>query len=138
MGVKEFLRSVRRERLEIERMAERIQEKESALLPAAIRYDIDRVQSTPSDPMFEVVADIERYKKTLLKRYRRLIQRKEKAARMIDTLEDSRHRQVLQLYILDGLSMVGAADKMGYTDRAAYMFYAEALRILSVNFSNTI
>lgn len=135
MRVKDFFKAIRRERRELERMAERVREAEIELLPKAIRYDLDKVQTSPGDPMFAVAAEAEQYRKAMLKMYRRLLERKTKAAQMIETLEDSRHRQVLQLYVLDGLSMIQTADAMGYTSRAAYGFYSEGLRILQNHFS---
>lgn len=134
MGAKEFFKAIRREQKELERMAERLKEAESALLPQAIRYDLDRVQTTPTDPLYGSVEEIEKYSRILRKMYRRLLSRMTKAARMIATLQDTRHRQVLELYVLDGLSMIETADKMGYTPRAVYGFYSEALRILDKSF----
>lgn len=134
MSTKEFFKSVRREQKELERMAERVKEAESALLPQAIRYDMDRVQTSPTDPMIKGAEEIDRYTRILRKMYRRLLSRMARAAQMISTLQDTRHRQVLELYVLDGLTMIETADKMGYTPRAAYGFYSEALRILDKTF----
>jgi hypothetical protein len=133
--IKEFFKAIRRERRELERMAERVREAEIELLPKAIRYDLNKVQSSPGDPMFAAAAEAEQYRRAMLKMYRRLMERKTKAAQMIDTLEDSRHRQVLQLYVLDGLSMEQTAKSMVYTQRAAYGFYSEAVQILQNRFS---
>lgn len=49
MTVKQYLYSVRDEQKEIEELNERIYEMRMSLLPGAMRYDVDRVQVSPTD-----------------------------------------------------------------------------------------
>lgn len=58
-----FLDSIRRTEAEIVKKQLQHDELQSCLLPAGIRYDLDRVQSSPSDRMSEIgakVVDLER------------------------------------------------------------------------------
>ena len=53
-----FLNSARVLHWEWLRLKAKHDELESCLLPAAIRYDKDKVQSSPEDPMSKVVAEV--------------------------------------------------------------------------------
>lgn len=58
-----FLDSIRRTEAEIVKKQLQHDELQSCLLPAGIRYDLDKVQSSPSDRMSEIgakVVDLER------------------------------------------------------------------------------
>lgn len=49
MNVKQFLYSFRDEQTEIDELNDRIYELEMSLLPSGIRYDQEKVQTSPSD-----------------------------------------------------------------------------------------
>ena len=53
-----FLNSARVLHWEWLRLKAKHDELESCLLPAAIRYDKDKVQTSPEDPMAKIVAEI--------------------------------------------------------------------------------
>ena len=60
MTAKEFLQSIRMERMEVDHMSDMLEELRTSLLPSAIRYDkIDVQVSLPDDPMAETYAKIE-------------------------------------------------------------------------------
>lgn len=50
----------------------------------------------------------------------------------IDSLEDSRYCEVLELRFIDGLSFDEIAEEMGYTERHIINLYSEAITLLSV------
>lgn len=126
---KEFLKKIKREQIEIVRLQEQIDTAEASLLPKAIRYDLDKVQTSPEDPMYAVLAEVEGYKTEMLIRVKRLIEKRTVAIRMLDVLEDSRQRQVLFLYFLDPhlLTMEQVAERMIYSEREAWRIYGAAL-----------
>lgn len=138
--VKDFLLQIRKEQKELSQLNDKIREIELSLLPSAIRYDTDKVQTSPDDPMLQMLAVVADYKADMVKRVELLTKRRRKAFALINTLEDSRQRQVLQLYFLDPgrLRMYQVAERIGYTDRETYRFYQAGLDILSVNVSKHI
>lgn len=138
MKAREYFKQIKREQIEIVQLQEKIDTAEASLLPKAIRYDLDKVQTSPEDPMYDVLAEIEEYKKEMLKRTHRLILRRRKAIRMLDQLSDTRQRQALFLYYLDPslLTMEQVGEKMIYSEREAWRIHDAAmakLEKLSVN-----
>ena len=92
-----FFKTVRNERADIETLQLRIKELQLSLLPRGIRYDSDKVQTSPSDQMLEVAAKVD------------ALERK-----MQPTPE---YRQLLTLRYLTGhMSWKQIADVMGYSD----------------------
>lgn len=132
MTVKQYLYSVRDEQKEIEELDDRIRELRMSLLPGAIRYDKDKVQSSPEDALSRRTAEVVDYEQELADRMRMLTLKRQKAQEMIDTLEDSRERQALGLYFLSigRPSMTKVAEKMGYTQRQTFRFYVSGLEHL--------
>lgn len=138
MNAREYFKQIKREQIEIVQLQEKIDTAEASLLPKAIRYDLDKVQTSPEDPMYDVLAEVEEYKKEMLKRTHRLILRRRKAIRMLDQLSDTRQRQALFLYYLDPslLTMEQVGEKMIYSEREAWRIHDAAmakLEKLSVN-----
>lgn len=138
MKAREYFKQIKREQIEIVQLQEKIDTAEASLLPKAIRYDLDKVQTSPENPMYDVLAEIEEYKKEMLKRTHRLILRRRKAIRMLDQLSDTRQRQALFLYYLDPslLTMEQVGEKMIYSEREAWRIHDAAmakLEKLSVN-----
>ena len=55
----DFLMQIRRKEIIIRRKETQRDELRACLLPGAIRYDRDRVQSTPTDKMADVIARVD-------------------------------------------------------------------------------
>lgn len=129
MNVKSFLYSVRDEQKEIAELENRIAEAEASLLPAAIRYDRDKVQTSPSDQMTETMVKVAEYVDEMEKHKAKLADRRLKAQKMINMLENSRERQVLDLYFLSSnrLSMCQVGNLMNFSERWIYQIYEQAL-----------
>ena len=139
MSIKDELFKIRNEQREIIELKERIDTEYNSLLPSGIRYDTDKVQTSPEDHMTKTMAEIDDHMRILSDRLSHLLTRKRRAEKIIGTLEDSRQRQALTLYFLTPgtekgrgyrMTMEEVADRMGYSHGAAYGFYAEGLRIL--------
>lgn len=110
-------------RIQIERM-------ESTLQGHAIRYDVDKVQTSPSDKVAEVVADME---KLLIKRDRlqtEIIAAMQQSADLIAKLTDNKHRLVLHYRYTAGLPWAQVAVRVGYDERHARRLRDEAINIL--------
>lgn len=116
----EFLLSPRRIADEIWRKDIRRQELRACLLPAAITYDKDRVQTTPEDHMAETmaeVADLDAEIEILRRRRARQIRL---ISRALDQLEDGREKAILEAYYIGRKSMNEIAEHMSYSLQHAY------------------
>ena len=132
MTAKQFLYSVRDEQKEIEEIGDRIYELEMSLLPGAMRYDVDRVQMSPTDTTADRMAEIAEYMGELKRKQSALTDKRLKAQRLINHLTDSRERQVLDIYFLSVKrpGMKDVAVMLNYSQRQAYRFYVSALEHL--------
>jgi DNA-directed RNA polymerase specialized sigma subunit len=116
----DFLLSPRRIADEIWRKDIRRQELRACLLPAAITYDKDRVQTTPEDHMAETmaeVADLDAEIEILRRRRARQIRL---ISRALDQLEDDREKAILEAYYIGRKSMNEIAEHMSYSLQHTY------------------
>lgn len=129
MTVKQFLYSVRDEQKEIEELTDRIYEMRMSLIPSGIRYDTDKVQTSPEDKLSECEAKIADYSTLLGQKKEALIQRRHRAQEMIDLLEDSRERQVLDIYFLSVKrpNMREVAVIINYSVQQTFRIYSTAI-----------
>lgn len=132
MTAKQFLYSVRDEQKEIEEIGDRIYELEMSLLPGAMRYDVDRVQTSPEDTITDRMAKIADYMDELKRKQMELTEKRLTAQRVINQLVDSKERQVLDVYFLSVKRprMTDVAAMLNYSPRQTYRFYVQALAIL--------
>lgn len=110
-------------RIQIKRM-------ESTLQGHAIRYDIDKVQTSPSDKVADVIADME---KLLDKRDRlqhEIIAAMDESAALIAKLTDNKHRLVLHYRYTAGLPWAQVAVRVGYDERHTRRLRDEAIALL--------
>lgn len=130
MNVKSFLYRVRREMREIQIKQMQIAQIRSSLLPSGIRYDVDKVQTSPSDQISEVMARADEIDRRIAADVDAMQEDLFKAMDMIDALEDSRERQVLTLYFLTPTvnRMEDVAEIMSYSVRQVFTIYEEALK----------
>lgn len=135
MNIKSFLRACRDEQGEINILLRKQEQLYSSLLPAAIRYDGDRIQTTPEDRMLERMPEIAELDRKIDKQVRKLAKRKARAMEMINKLQDSKQRQALTLYYLNNrrLSWEKVAAEMGYSRERVLDFAEEGLKILQNN-----
>ena len=135
MNIKQFLYSIRDEYKEIEELKMRIEELATSLLPQGIRYDKERVQTSPEDTTTDRMAEIGVYEGMLQKRLARLNRRRMMAQIGIDTLADSRQRQILDLYFLSDrrYTMADVAALVGYSKEQTYRLYCRALQNMTMN-----
>lgn len=81
---------------DINRIDERIEDTRLMMLPSAIRYDKDKVITSPSDPMLkfaEKIDELEQKKKQLQAEY---ITARDKLISLIDMLSDDRMKDIIQ------------------------------------------
>lgn len=135
MDVKQYLFNIRNEYKEIGILQERVASLTMSLLPSGIRYDLDKVQTSPSDPMTERMIVIADYQSQLESQIDGLLVRHVQAQRLINTLEDSRERQVLGLYFLNmpPESMAKVAETIGYSQQHTYRLFERGIQNLRKN-----
>ena len=115
MSTAEFLLQVRELERTIWRLTLRRDELQSCLLPGAVRYDLDRVQTSPEDRFGAVaaaVADLDRKLQDLRVRKADLVIEVSEA---IDELTDDREKTILTAYYVGRLPMTEIADRIGYS-----------------------
>lgn len=129
-NVYQLLYEPRRIDQQIGRINAKIRSLRDSLALSGVRYDIDRVQSSPSDRMSAVIAEID----ALEHRRDELIDSRMQAVEAIETavngLEDDVEKTVLYMQYIGCESMDEIADEMHYSRRSAYRLRAQALRSL--------
>ena len=133
----DFLNSTRRTEAEIQKLTIRHDELQTCLLPGAIRYDGDRVQTSPDDKMSEIAAevvDLERQIQELKIRKAEQVRQIEDAIRM---LNDDAEQLVLMGFYVGRMPAVRVADLLHYTQRGAYKVRRRAVQHLAEKCSNS-
>ena len=127
----EYMRQVRQIELRIRRLTLQIEELESCLLPQGIRYDRDKVQTSPEDTLSRITGKIMELEKerTQLSRERALLLLEIQDA--LDQLESEPERIVLEAYYLSRMSMREISDMIGYSIRQAYRLRTAGLQKLA-------
>ena len=117
-----FLNSARVLHWEWLRLKAKHDELESCLLPAAIRYDKDKVQTSPEDPMAKIVAEINELEvemnKIQLKKSRQIA----KIDKAISTLGSDEERTALTMRYINRIPVTDIAEAMGYSIKRIYQF----------------
>ena len=93
----------------------------------AIRYDKDRVQTTPEDFIVEAMNDIIRIEKQIEKEEREAEKKKDKAYSIVRKMDQAEQRIIIEWYYFNGLSMIDAATRMNIAERTAYYLRDDAL-----------
>lgn len=127
MTAKEFLRGIRGHNQRIKALMERRQ----------YYYDIAQGTGSGEPPRIgggnqssrveNAVHKLMELEEDLNKEIDRLVDEVRLAERLIDKLEDSRHRDVLKFRYLNGWSWETITDEMGYEKRYIFKLHGEAL-----------
>lgn len=118
----DFLMQIRRKEIIIRRKETQRDELRACLLPGAIRYDREKVQSAPTDKMADVIASVDELDREIEQL------RREKASLVIvireaiEKLEDDNEKTVLTEFYIARAPMTQAADAINYSVRRAYDF----------------
>lgn len=119
-GVYDFLLGPLRISDEIWRKEMRREALRSCLLPSAVTYDQDKVQTSPSDRMCEImskIGDLNLQIKALMEERGLAIL---EVSQKIDSLDDEREKTILDAYYIGGLSMTEIAEHQGYSVSHTY------------------
>ena len=124
----DYMMRPRRLELRIRRVCLQIEELESCLLPQGIRYDRDKVQTSPEDQLSKVAArilELEKVRDQMIRERALLILEVQDS---IDTLDSEPERLVLEAYFLSRMSMVSIAEMMHYSLRQTFNIRTKALQ----------
>lgn len=117
-----FLNSARVLHWEWLRLKAKHDELESCLLPAAIRYDKDKVQSSPEDPMSKIVAEVMELEKEMKRVQLNKSRQIAKIDNAISQLESDEERTALTMRYINRKAVKEIAEEMGYSEARIYQF----------------
>lgn len=104
----------------------------SCLQPSGIRYDLDKVQSSPEDPMSRVAAEIDAIDREIISLQQEKAGAIVEICDAIDQLTNGNEKTVLTLYWVHGHKLADIAEILGYTRDWAYKIYNRGTRHLKV------
>lgn len=117
-----YLNSVRVLHWQWLRLKAKHDELQTCLLPAAIRYDKDKVQTSPEDTMSKIVAKITDLEKRMAIVQHTKSVRIEEIAKVINALESDEERTALTMRYINRKSVFDIAEAMGYSEKRIYQF----------------
>ena len=130
MTAKEYLWRVRAAERELKQLEQAYTQARADILHLkGIAYDADKVAGGKIGDLSDAIAAREGYAQRLSAKWDELINLRETAKKLIDTLKDGRYREVLTLRYLDGQSWEQVAVTMGYTYRGVTGLHGKALKV---------
>ena len=89
------------------------------LMPSGIRYDLDKVQTSPEDRLSQSVADLVAVERRQKRQIERLMSDIAKAEKLIEVMPTPEYRELIRLrYVSGGLKLMTweqVAEQMGYS-----------------------
>lgn len=89
-----------------------------ALLPSAIRYDKDKVQTSPQDTMAEIMSELVDRERELFKDMPMMINKRSYIKRVISQMTE--YKDIMQMYYIDIRSWGYIANELGTTKSKVY------------------
>lgn len=118
----EFLNSVRVLHWRWLRLKAKHDELESCLLPGAIRYDRDKVQTSPEDPLAKIVAEINELEEEMIQLQIAKAQRIKEITKAIHSIPSDEERTALTMRFINRKPVSEIAQAMGYAEPTIYKF----------------
>ena len=113
-------RQIRRKQLQRDEL-------QSCLLPRAIRYDTDKVQTSPEDVLAETAAAVLNLDKEIEQLRRQKARLIRDVVKTIETLEDDREKLILTAYFVSRMTIRQVADEVHYSPTQTYRIYRAGL-----------
>lgn len=126
-----YLKKVRRLDWTIHRLMLQRDELQSCLLPAAIRYDKDVVQSSPEDKLSDVAAAVLDMDNRILKLQDQKARAISEIGRAVDLLTNEREAAVLTAYYIRRMTMAKTAEDLGWSVQHVYRLRKSGVQHLS-------
>jgi len=118
----EFLNSARVLHWQWLRVKAKHDELESCLLPGAIRYDRDKVQTSPDDIMGKILAEVNELEQRMEQLQVAKSKRIEEIYTIINSLQSDEERTVLTMRFISRIPVTEIAEAMGYAEPTIYKF----------------
>ena len=131
-----FLNSARVLHWEWLRLKAKHDELESCLLPAAIRYDKDKVQSSPEDPMCKIVTEVMELEKEMKRIQLSKARQIAKIDQAISSLESDEQRTALTMRYVNRIPVTDIAEAMGYAEPTIYKLMNQGGEIIAKSIRN--
>lgn len=131
-----FLNSVRVLHWEWLRLKAKHDELESCLLPAAIRYDKDKVQTSPEDPMGKIISEIIELEKEMKKVQLNKSKQIEKIDKELSRLASDEQRTALTMRYINRIPVSDIAEAMGYAEPTIYKLMDQGGEIIAKSIRN--
>ena len=131
-----FLNSARVLHWEWLRLKAKHDELESCLLPAAIRYDKDKVQTSPDDPMSKVISEIMELEKEMKLIQFKKSERITEIDRQISYLASDEQRTALTMRYINRIPVTEIAEAMGYSEPTIYKLMNQGGEIIAKSIRN--
>ena len=101
---------------------------ESKLLPSGIRYDTERVQTSPSEQMPEIMGEIEKVQQEIDQLKGTLIHEITEVGTVIDKLGNDNEKTVLKMYFLSFADIPDIAKALHYSIDGVYTIRRRGIR----------
>lgn len=131
-----FLNSARVLHWEWLRLKAKHDELESCLLPAAIRYDKDKVQTSPEDPMGKILSEVLELEKEMKKVQLNKSKQIEKIDKEISKLVSDEQRTALTMRYINRIPVSDIAEAMGYAEPTIYKLMDQGGEIIAKSIRN--
>lgn len=116
----DFLLSPRRIADEIWRKDIRRKELRACLLPAAITYDKDQVQTSPDDQVSRIMAEVADLDRQIQELQQNRASQILEVSEMIEQLDDPREVTILSAYFVGRISVREIAERLNYSIKHIY------------------
>lgn len=127
----DFLNAIRRTEAEMVKLRLKHDALQSCLLPQAIRYDGDHVQSSPEDLMSTTAAEVVDLEQQIRILNHKKLQQISDISFAIAKLDSDVEQMVLLGFYVGRLPVVKVAEIVHYTERGVYKVKARAVRHLA-------
>lgn len=101
------------------------------MLPGAVRYDKDRVQSSPEDPMIQYAIRLTELEEEIKKLQKRYLEEQQILIKSIEKLKDPNEQYVLIARYVKGIKVEDVAEEMHVSDSTAYRWHRVGLAHLN-------
>ena len=125
-----FLIQPRQLEIKIKRLEYEIEELRTMLEPNAIRYDLDKVKTSPKDSMSEVFSRIDELESELIRTKEKKKRIFMKISQMFSELPESPEKTILVGFYLHRLSMETIASDLNYNVKWCYKLRIKGIKQL--------
>ena len=131
-----YLNQVRSIQKRLEERKMQLEFLESKLMPGALRYDTPKVQTSPSDQMSTVGAEIFDVQKEIDALSDTLISQLHDIEGAIDQLDNEMERTVLKMYYLSCVNVPDIAKVLEYSEQGVYTLRRRGSKKIEKSFKN--